>query len=182
MQLWLPILLSAVFVFIASSILNMVLSFWHRPDYRGFGNEDEVLAALRKGMTGPGMYMAPYCTPEHMKDPDIQQKFATGPLVNAAIKAGGTMSIGKSLLQWFVFCLGVSLLCALITVHSLPVGAPFSQVFCVIGIAALLGHAAGPFPNAIWWSHPWVTSFKHVIDGVLYALIVAATFAWLWPH
>jgi hypothetical protein len=74
-QLWLPILLSAVFVFIASSILHMVLRFWHGPDCRGFSNEDELRAAMRKGGAGVGMYMVPYCKPEDMKKPETQQKF-----------------------------------------------------------------------------------------------------------
>ena len=47
-QLWLPILLSSVFVFFASSILHMVLKFWHMPDYSGFSNEDEVAEKVRE--------------------------------------------------------------------------------------------------------------------------------------
>ena len=74
-QLWLPILLSAVFVFFASSILHMVLKFWHTPDCSAFSNEDEVAAAMRKGTAGAGMYILPYCKPENMKDPAMQEKF-----------------------------------------------------------------------------------------------------------
>ncbi len=48
-QLWLPILISTVLVFFASALINMVLKFWHTPDYSGFSNEDEVRAAIRKG-------------------------------------------------------------------------------------------------------------------------------------
>ena len=74
-QLWLPILLSSVFVFFASSILHMVLKSWHMPDCSGFSNEDEVGAAMRKGSSGAGMYMIPYCKPEQMKEPATQEKF-----------------------------------------------------------------------------------------------------------
>ncbi|MGH8398737.1 MAG: hypothetical protein ACRETA_10910, partial [Gammaproteobacteria bacterium] len=59
-HLWLPILLSAVGVFIASSIVHIALKFWHMPDYHGFTNEDEVGTAIRKGNPVPGMYMMPY--------------------------------------------------------------------------------------------------------------------------
>ena len=181
MQLWLPIVASAVFVFIASSLLNMLLQFWHRPDYHGFSNEDEVRAALRKGMGEPGMYNVPFCTPESMKSPDMQQKFKEGPLAMVAIKRGAAVNMGPMLLQWFLFCLLISLLCALLAAHTLSATMPRMHVFYVTGLAALLGHAMGPIPNAIWWAHDWRSSIKHVIDGVIYALIVGATFMWLWP-
>ena len=38
-SLWLPVLVSAVIVFVASSILHMVLPF-HRKDYRAVPSED----------------------------------------------------------------------------------------------------------------------------------------------
>ena len=51
--LWLPILLSAVIVFIASSIIHMG-PFWHRGDYPKLPNEDGVLNALRPFAIPPG--------------------------------------------------------------------------------------------------------------------------------
>ncbi|MGH8324811.1 MAG: hypothetical protein ACRETD_13600, partial [Steroidobacteraceae bacterium] len=78
-QLWLPILLSGVFVFIASSILHMLFKFWHMPDYHGFSNEDEVRTTLRKSNAAPGMYMIPYCKREELSQPHAQAKFADGP-------------------------------------------------------------------------------------------------------
>jgi len=78
MSFWLPILLSAVFVFVASSMINMALKFWHGPDYRGFANEDEVVAAIRKGNPGPGVYGIPFCDPSTFKDPAVQEKFRLG--------------------------------------------------------------------------------------------------------
>ena len=117
-QLWLPIVASAVFVFIASSLINMLLQFWHRPDYHGFSNEDEVREALRKGMSEPGMYNVPFCTPDGMKSPETQQKFKDGPLAMIALKRGAPMNMGPMLLQWFVFCLLVSFLCAFLAAGS----------------------------------------------------------------
>ena len=183
MQLWLPILLSTVFVFFASAILNMLLRFWHAPDYRAFSNEAEVSAAIRKGNPGPGMYMLPYCTPETMKKPETQEMFKTGPVGMVALRQPGSMNMGASLGQWFVFCLLVSLVCGLLVMHIFAPGpaTPFAHVFHVVGLAALLGYAFGPIPNAIWWGHPWSVTIKHFIDGLIYALITGATFAWLWP-
>jgi len=180
-QLWLPILLSGVFVFIASSILHMVLRFWHAPDCKGFTNEDEVGAAMRKGNASAGLYMMPYCTPEAMKDPATAEKFKTGPVAVIYLRKPGPMNMGAFLGQWFVFCLLVSFFCALLAVHALPAGAPHEHVFHLIGLAALLGYAFGVIPDAIWWGHPWRSAIKHIIDGVIYAVITGLTFAWLWP-
>jgi hypothetical protein len=180
-QLWLPILLSGVFVFIASSILHMVLRFWHAPDCKGFTNEDEVGAAMRKGNASAGLYMMPYCTPEAMKDAATAEKFKTGPVAVIYLRKPGPMNMGAFLGQWFVFCLLVSFFCALLAVHALPAGAPHEHVFHLIGLAALLGYAFGVIPDAIWWGHPWRSAIKHIIDGVIYAVITGLTFAWLWP-
>ena len=46
-SLWLPILLSAVFAFMLSNLLHMVLPY-HKGDYRSMPSEDDVQAALRK--------------------------------------------------------------------------------------------------------------------------------------
>ena len=50
--LWLPILVSAVFVFIASYLLWMALPFWHRKDYKKLPDEGAVLGALKNAASG----------------------------------------------------------------------------------------------------------------------------------
>ena len=57
-DLWLPILLSAVFVFIVSSIVHMVLPH-HRTDYAKVPREDDVMAALRPFNIAAGDYLMP---------------------------------------------------------------------------------------------------------------------------
>ena len=149
-QLWLPILLSAVFVFIASALINMLLKFWHAPDYHGFANEDEVAAAIRKGgATGPATYAIPYCKgPEAMKDPAMQEKFKQGPVAHVNIRASVPMSMGPMLGQWFVFCLLVSVACAGLAAHALPPHPDAHVAFHTIGVAALLGYSFGEIPSS----------------------------------
>lgn len=180
-QLWLPIVLSAVFVFVASSFLHMVLKFWHTPDYRGFSNEDQVSAAIRDGNAGAGMYNIPYCTPETMKEPATQEKFRTGPIGVVYLRKPGMISMGAYLGQWFGFCLLVAFLCALLAVHVLGAGADHRRVFHVIGLAAFMGHGLGSLPSAIWWGQPWRIALKYTVDGLIYAILTGLTFAWLWP-
>jgi hypothetical protein len=178
-QLWLPILLSSVFVFFASSILHMVLRFWHTPDCQGFSNEEEVAAAMRKGNAGAGLYMIPYCKPEAMKDPATQEKFKTGPVGMMFLRKPGMMNMGAFLGQWFAFCLFASFFVALLAVHALPPGAP--HVFHFFALASVMAYSFGVIPDAIWWGHPWPSAIKHIIDGIIYAVITGLTFAWLWP-
>jgi hypothetical protein len=182
MQLWLPILLSAVFVFIASSVIHMALK-WHNVDYHGFANEDEVGAALGKANPAPGMYMIPYC--KDMKDmgsPEMQKKFQDGPVAKIILRVGSTPNMGKPLMQWFLYCVLVSLFCAYIAAHTLAAGTQFLQVFRVVGTIAFMAYAFGSIPNGIWWGNPWGAVLKDLLDGLIYGLATAAAFAWLWPH
>jgi hypothetical protein len=181
MHLWLPILLSAVGVFIASSILHMVLKFWHMPDYHGFSNEDEVRSAIRKSDPAPGMYMLPMCRMEDMKTPETQEKFKQGPVGLVMLRANGIMNMGTSLLQWFIFCLLVSYFCAYLAASTLGGGTAGLQVFRVVGTAGIMAYAFGSLPQGIWMAQPWNSVIKAVIDGIIYGLITAAVFAWLWP-
>jgi hypothetical protein len=179
--LWLPILLSAVFVFIVSAIIHMVLKY-HNSDYRQLSNEDAVRAALRSGNPSPGQYMAPYCTdPKEMEKPEMKQKFAEGPLAMIYIRPASAVNMGPALAQWFVFCLLVSFFVAYIAAHVLAPGTPYLSVFRVVGATAFLAYAAGDVPGAIWMGKPWGVVAKEAFDGLVYGLLTAGTFGWLWP-
>jgi hypothetical protein len=176
-----PILISTVLVFVVSALINMMLKFWHTADYRGFPNEDEVRAAIRKGGSGPAAFLVPYCKPEEMRSAQAKQKYAEGPVAFVMLRASGPMSMAGPLGAWFVFCLLVSLFAGYLAGVTLAPGTDGAQVFRVVAVAALLGHAFGPLTDGIWWAHPWKSVVKYVIDGIIYALIVGAIFAWCWP-
>lgn len=180
-QLWLPILLSAVGVFVASSILHMLLKFWHMPDYRGLANEDEVADALRRGDPAPGMYSLPYCTMENMGTPEMQEKMKRGPVGFLILRSPGLPNMGAFLGMWFVFCLVVSLFAGYLGAATLATGTAGEQVFRVTGTAAFMAYGFSSIPVGIWWGQPWRAVFKDVIDGLIYALVTGALFAWLWP-
>lgn len=180
-QLWLPVVLSAVGVFIASSILHMVLKFWHMPDYRGFSNEDAVRAAIRGGNPAPGMYIVPTCRMEDMKKPEVVEKFETGPVGFMILRPNGAPRIGKSLVLWFVLCLVISFFCALVASVALAAGADGHRVFHVTALVALMAYAAGAFHLGIWWGQPWRAVVKDAVDGLIYAIVTGLVFMWLWP-
>ena len=72
-SLWLPILLSAVAVFVASSLIHMVLRY-HSRDYKRLPSEDDVMDALRPFDLPPGDYMVPCRNARRMKDPAFLEK------------------------------------------------------------------------------------------------------------
>jgi hypothetical protein len=180
-HLWLPILLSAIGVYIASTIIHMVLKFWHTPDYHGFSNDDEVRAAIRKGNPAPGVYMMPFCKMEEMKKPENQDKFKQGPVGLLLLRPSGKPGMAKNLVQWFIFCLLVSYFCAYLAGSTLAGGTAGLQVFRVVGTAGIMAYAFGSIPSGIWEGRPWNVVIKAIIDGIIYGLVTAAIFAWLWP-
>src|SRR3954469_21395050 len=106
---WLPVVLSAVLVFISSSIIHMLLKD-HNKDYKQTPNEDAVRAAIRAGSPPPAQYIIPYCSDmKDMENPEMQQKYAEGPVAVINLMQPGRPNMGKSLGQWFAFLLVVSL-------------------------------------------------------------------------
>jgi hypothetical protein len=179
-SLWLPILLSAVFVFIASSIVHMVLKY-HKNDYKPLPNENAARGAMR-GST-PAQYIIPYCSEmNQMKTPEMQQKYTEGPVAVINVMPSGVPSMGKSLTQWFIFSLIVSLFLAYVATHSIPAGAPYLQVFRIVGAAGFLAYGASQVQQSIWWGKPWRNTWKDVFDGLVYGLVTAGVFGWLWPR
>jgi hypothetical protein len=180
--LWLPIVLSAVLVFVASAIIHMVLKY-HNRDYKGLPNEDAVRAALRAGNPEPRQYIIPYCADmKDMESPEMQQKYIEGPVGVLHLRRPGPPTMGPMLLQWFLFVLVVSFFLGYLAAITIEPGAQYLRVFRVVGVAGFLAYAAGQVPAAIWMGKPWPVAWKEVFDGLVYGLITAGTFGWLWPR
>ncbi|CAN5789271.1 hypothetical protein BH24GEM1_BH24GEM1_21300 [soil metagenome] len=180
--LWLPIVLSAVLVFVVSALVHMVLKY-HNSDYRRLPNEDAVRAAIRSGNPGPGLYAVPYAGDmKAMETPEMKQKYVEGPVGLLTLRRPGPFTMGPALTQWFLFTLLVSLFVAYVAAHAIPPGAEYLHVFRVVGAVAFLTYGLGQLPAAIWMGKPWSMAAKEVFDGLLYALVTAGTFGWLWPR
>lgn len=180
--LWLPILVSAVLVFIVSSILHMVLKY-HSRGYIKLANEDAVRAAIRSGNPEPRMYVIPYMADySELKTPEMQQKFAEGPVGTLTIRKPGAYAMGPSLVQWFVFSLVIAYFAAYIASRTIQAGADYLHVFRVVGTVAFLGYAGGAIPPSIWMGKPWSITFTDIFDGLIYGLVTAGAFGWLWPR
>lgn len=179
--LWLPILLAAVAVFVASSILHMVVRH-HRSDYKAMPGEDSVLATMRENRVAPGYYSMPHCVDfKDLEKPEVQERFKQGPVALVTVMPSGVPSMGKPLTIWFVFCLVISGVVAYLTGRVLGPGAEYLTVFRVAGTAALLGYAGAEATQSIWRGMPWSVTIKNLVDGLVYALVTAGVFGWLWP-
>jgi hypothetical protein len=179
--LWLPILLSAVFVFVASSIMHMLLPY-HRSDYGQLPDEDRTLTTLRASGLKPGLYVFPYCTHKDMKSPALAEKQKQGPVGYLTVIPSGPPVMAKFLGQWFAFCLIIGFFVAYLTAHTVAPGANYRVVFRVVGTAAFLAYGLGNLSNGIWKGQPWSVTIKEVFDGFIFGLLTAGTFGWLWPH
>jgi len=179
--LWLPIVLSAVIVFIASSVVHMLLTY-HRSDYHQLPEEDKFMAGLRPANLKPGMYVFPYCLPKDMKAPTTIEKYKQGPVGFLTIVPSGPPAMPKFLVLWFVYCLVVGIFTAYLSGRTLSPGTPYLAVFRVAGTAAFMAYGLGNLVNGIWKGQRWGATIKEVIDGLIYGLLTAGTFGWLWPR
>lgn len=176
----LPILLSAVIVFVASSLVHMVFTY-HRSDYGKIPNEDAVAAAIRSGNVAPGQYLFPHMSMADMRSPAGIEKFTKGPVGMLIVRASGAPGMGKNLVQWFVFSVVVGVFVAYVASRTVAPGAGYLPVFRVAGTVAWLAYAGGAPIDSIWRGQPWSVTVKAIFDGLLYALLTAGTFGWLWP-
>ncbi len=179
--LWLPIVVSAVVCFIAGAVIWTVLPH-HKSDWSKLPDEEGARAALGQSLA-PGMYMLPHAsTPADQKDPAWRSKMGEGPTGFVLIVDGNQMmNIGPTLGKNFLVLLLMGVLIAYVASVTLPVGADYLQVFQVAGSVAIVGYALGGLPKAIFWGWSWSVVLKEVIDGVVYALLTAGVFGWLWP-
>jgi hypothetical protein len=181
-SLWLPILLSAVFVFAGSSILHMVLPI-HRRDFKKAPGEDKLLEVLRASKVAPGDYVFPCAEdPKQMKSPEMMDKYNAGPVGFMSVMPSGLPNMGKLLVQWFLYSLVIGLFVAYLTGRTVGPGAEYLMVFRVAGASAFLAYAMAHISDSIWRGQTWALTFKRLFDGLIYALLTAGTFAWLWPE
>jgi len=181
MELWLPIALATLLCFFVGAILHMAIPL-HRNDWRPLADEDGVIAALRKAGVTPGNYMFPAMDPQKMKDPVVLQKLAEGPSGVMTVRAPGPIVMGPYLMKQFVFHLLVSYVIAYLASRTLAPGAEYLQVFRVAGTAALLAYIAAIFPEAIWYHQPRHYVVGKTVDGLVWGLLTAGSFAGLWPN
>lgn len=180
--LWLPVLVSAGLVFVASSLVHMFLRY-HDADYQPVPDEDDVQGALRRFNLTPGDYMVP--CPRGPKDPQSQafgDKMRRGPVVLMTVLENRPMPLGANLAMWFVYSLVVSVLAGYVAGLALPPGAGYRPIFRLVSTVAFTGYALALWQMSIWFRRSWATTLRSTLDGLIYALLTAGAFGWLWPR
>ncbi|HKS06786.1 MAG TPA: hypothetical protein VJR92_10770 [Gemmatimonadaceae bacterium] len=180
LPLWAPILLSAVIVWVASSIVHMVIK-WHNNDQIALPNESAVADALRG--TPAQDYRIPYpTTPGDFRSAEFQERVKRGPMAVITIMEGDMMTaFKKALLLWFVYLVVVAFVAGHVAHAMLGPGAEYSEVFHTVGLTAYAALGLGIVQQSIWWGKPWKPTIKSMVDALLYASLMAGTFGWLWP-
>lgn len=182
LSLWLPILLSAVIVFVASSVIHMA-PLWHKNDFPKPPREDELLAALRPIALPPGDYFVPRASGmEEMRTPEFKEKMKRGPVAVMTVLPNGPIAMNRSLVQWFVFLLVVGTFVGYIASRSLPAGTPYMRVFQIVSATTFIAYSLALCELSIWYRRSWSLTLKSCFDGLIYGLLTAGTFASMWPR
>lgn len=177
--LWFPILLSAVLVFFAAFIMWTVLPH-HRTDWSPLPDQDGIMADLRERGVEPGMYSFPFHADRESEE--YREKVRKGPVGLMLIgRPEKRLSMGTALAQTFVYYLVLGVFIAYLAWHALEPGAEYEWIFRVVGTAALLAHAGTLPVRAIHYGFDWSQVGKESLDGLVYALLTAGSFAGFWP-
>ena len=181
-SLWLPILVSAVIVFLASSVIHMATP-WHKGDYLKLPDEDKILDMLRAFSIPPGDYVAPRASSmKDMSNPEFIEKTKRGPVLVTTVIPNGPFKMGKSLTLWFLYSVIIAIFAGYVAGVALGPGAEYRTVFRIVGTVAFVGYSLGLWQMTIWYSRSVTTTLKSTVDGLIYALLTAGTFGWLWPR
>lgn len=176
--LWLPVLVSAVLCWLAGAVLWMVLPH-HKSDFSRLPDQEAARAALRAA--SPGQYTVPHVAdPSKMTDDD-KRLFAEGPLAYLTIVPKGMPNMGKNLVLQMVYLLVVSVMVAYVASQTLPAGVDYLKVFQVTGTVAWLAYGFALIQESVWFGKPWSYTVKVLLDALVYALLTAGVFGWLWP-
>jgi hypothetical protein len=182
-QLWLPILVSAVFVFVVSAVVHMLLPY-HQDEWSPAPSQDALQAALRG--CPPGMYGFPMA--ENRKDrmsAEWMKRWMAGPTGWLTVMPVGGWSMGKSLGQSFALNVVISFFTAYVAGHALSMGAGaphYLAVFRVTGTIGFMTYGLAAAYECIWYGRPWRSFAFTAFDALLFGLVMGGAFGWLWPR
>lgn len=176
LSLWLPILVSAVVVFIAGAVIWMAMP-WHKSDWSKTADEEAVRAALRG--TSPGMYTLPHCEPSEFKDPAMQKKFKEGPQAFITVVPDGLPQMGGKLVMMFLYNVLVAICCAYFVSRTLTAGAEYLATFRIAGTVAFIAYGVAYVQESIWFGRSWSVTLKTFLDALIYGLLTGGVFGWL---
>lgn len=175
-------ILSAVVVFIVSSLIHMMLP-WHKNDFAAIPDENAFRNAVRGLNIPDGDYMVPRPgSRDAMRSPEFMAKVREGPNVIMTVFRYESSSMGKSLTLWFLYILVVTWFAGHIAFRVLANPSDGYMVVHTVGGAAFAGYVMALWQMSIWYRRSWRTTALMTLDGLIYAAITAGIFYWLWPR
>lgn len=181
-SLWLPILVSAGLVWVASAVMWMVLPH-HRSDYLPLPDEGPVRDALGGQDLAPNQaYTVPgAASREDRDDPEFQRRMEEGPVAFVRMQEPGPPNMGKQLSLHLIYCLAVGAVVAYVAGRTLAPGTAYLDVFQITGTVAWVAYGWAFPVAAIWFGWSWSEVTRHLLDALVYGLLTAGAFGWLWP-
>ena len=180
-SLWLPILLAAIAVFVASSVIHMALKY-HNSEFWQLPDEASILDRMRTAGVVPGFYSFPWAgSMKEYGSPEMLKKCEDGPIGTLNVVPSGPSAMGKALILWLIYSVVIGVFAAYLAGRTLPAGAHYLQVFRIVGCSSFMAYSFAHLSDAIWKQKPFSMCLKHVFDGLVYALLTAGVFGWLWP-
>ena len=177
-DLWLPILLNGVVLFVLSFVAWVILPH-HFNDFSMLPEESDFMDAVERMNIPVGNYMFPYAKSKvEQGSPEYQEKYKVGP--RGTLQVFSMPNMGVNMAKTVVFFLVTSAVIGYITYFACPPIAEgqFMKVFRIAGTIGILVHASSGILNGIWFQRKMLTNF---VDGVVYGLILGLIFAFLWP-
>jgi hypothetical protein len=180
-SLVLPILVSAALVWVASALVWMVLPH-HKSEWLRLPDEEAFRSALKGRPLAPGRYNVPFATGgAELKNPEMVRKYEEGPVGILTLFPSGMPKMGGMMVGSFVYYLVVGFVVAYLASRTLATGADYLTVFRVTGTTAWLAYGFAVVPESIWFGRPWRSTVLTLADALLYALLTAGVFGWMWP-
>jgi hypothetical protein len=180
--LWLPILVSAALVLVVRYVIHTATP-WYRSGYSKLPREAAFLGAVRPLALPPGDYLVPHASSvAELKAPESGDAVPEGATMILTVRPSGPRAVLKGLVAWFVYSAAVGAFVAYLATHVLPFAASYLVVFRFVAVASFLGYALALWQSPIRYARSLTTTIKSTMDGLVYALVTAGTFAWLWPH
>jgi hypothetical protein len=179
-QLWLPILVTAIAVFAASSLVHMVFAGTF-PTTAGSRTRTTCARWCARARPVPGSTSSRIAPIPRRWAAEMVARFKEGPIGVLVLRPVGMPSMGKPLGLWFGLNLLVAILAGYLACRTLAAGSSFPQIFRVVGLFTFAAYAIGPLQQAVWMGKPWASACKEAGDALIYGVVTGLVFGWLWP-
>jgi hypothetical protein len=117
-----------------------------------------------------------------MRDPEFVAKHKKGPVLMMTMFPAGDMSMGTQLIAWFIYCVLIGTLSGYVATLALTQGAPYRVVFHFVAIVTFMAYGVALVQLSIWYRRKWGTTARSLVDSLIYGMLTAGTFGWLWPR